>query len=306
MKEKAKVLAKKVLPEHLIEEVRRYRKSSDGERRLFPKLAASVRVTNTASSATFSQAVGSHRFLFVCGLHRSGTSLLSQTLSTHPLISGFHNTGVPEDEGQHLQSLFSPAKVYGGPGKFGFAPEAHLTETSDLVTADNAAKLFWEWSRYWDVSKPVLLEKSPPNLIRTRFLQAMFPQYYFIVIMRHPLAVAFATRKWSGSSLESLISHWVACHHIFDLDREHLKNLYVMNYEHLISCPTESFTSICKFLNISYDLRVPRVDSGVNQRYFEMWSDLQHDPASADMVSRLERRYGDAVRSYGYRLDDPR
>jgi len=299
MKRKVKALAKKVLPRRLIEGMRSSRRPRKGECCLFP--GQGVFAKGRMDSP---QAVGSRRFLFVCGLHRSGTSLLSHTLSTHPLISGFHNTGVSEDEGQHLQSLFPPAKFYGGPGKFGFAPEAHLTETSDLVTADNAAKLFLEWSRYWDLSKPLLLEKSPPNLIRTRFLQAMFPHSYFIVIIRHPIAVALATRKWSRSRLDSLISHWVTCHHIFDLDRVHVKNLYVINYELLVSCPTETFTSVCKFLNISHELQVPRVDSRVNERYFEIWSDMRRDPAAANMVSLIERRYGKAIRSYGYRLDN--
>jgi hypothetical protein len=66
------------------------------------------------------------------------------------------------------------------------------------VTPENRQKLFEEWSRYWDVSKPYLLEKSPPNLIRTRFLQAMFPSSYFVVLLRHPIPVALATQPWGA------------------------------------------------------------------------------------------------------------
>ena len=50
--------------------------------------------------------------------------------------------------------------------------------------------MYAEWRRYWDVSKPILVEKSPRHIIMTRLLQHWFgaDQTFFIVIMRHPLA----------------------------------------------------------------------------------------------------------------------
>ena len=63
------------------------------------------------------------------------------------------------------------------------APAARLNEHSPLATADNAQKIFREWSRYWDLEKPYLLEKSPPNpsassgqaLSRAAFCKPSFP-----------------------------------------------------------------------------------------------------------------------------------
>jgi len=75
-----------------------------------------------------------HRLVFLAGLHRSGTTLLARLLAAHPEISGFSETGVPADEGQHLQGVYPAAREYGGPGRFGFAPESHVTETSPLVS----------------------------------------------------------------------------------------------------------------------------------------------------------------------------
>ena len=46
--------------------------------------------------------------VFVGGLHRSGTSLVHRCLASHPAVSGFSDTGVPEDEGQHLQTVYPP------------------------------------------------------------------------------------------------------------------------------------------------------------------------------------------------------
>ena len=56
-----------------------------------------------------------HRFVFLAGLHRSGTTLLARLLAAHPEISGFSETGVPADEGQHLQGVYPAAREYGGP-----------------------------------------------------------------------------------------------------------------------------------------------------------------------------------------------
>ncbi len=40
------------------------------------------------------------------------------------------------------------------------------------------------------------------------FLQAMFPESRFVVLTRHPIAVAIATSKWTRSSLPRMIEHW--------------------------------------------------------------------------------------------------
>jgi hypothetical protein len=58
---------------------------------------------------------------------------------------GFKDTGVIEDEGQFLQDVYLIGKIYGGPGRFGFDPRAHLTQTSALLTPENALKLRQSW-----------------------------------------------------------------------------------------------------------------------------------------------------------------
>ena len=62
-------------------------------------------------------------FIFVCGLHRSGTSVLHRAIRAHPDISGIDGTKSPEDEGQHLQSVYLPGGKFGGPGAFALAAD---------------------------------------------------------------------------------------------------------------------------------------------------------------------------------------
>jgi hypothetical protein len=244
-----------------------------------------------------------HKFVFLCGLHRSGTSPLFRILQQHPEVSGFRNTGVPEDEGQHLQTVFPAAKVFGGPGCFGFAEEAHLTEESALITAENKEKLFAEWSNHWDLSKPYLLEKSPPTLIRTRFFQAFFPNSYFIVILRHPIAVSLATVKWAALGLDKLIEHWLHCHRLFELDRPHLRRVRVIRYEDLIRSAESELGGIHRFLGLAPHSVAP-LDPAGNDRYFSEWQNLSVDPKGRELFREIVAKYEERVRSYGYSLVD--
>ena len=244
----------------------------------------------------------SHKFIFLCGLHRSGTSPLFRLLREHPEISGFRDTGVPEEEGQHLQNVFLPASAYGGPGQFGFTDEAHLTEKSALISDENRERLFAQWARYWDVSKPYLMEKSPPNLIRTRFLQALFPESYFVVLYRHPIAASFATRKWSSNSLELLFEHWVRCHALFEEDRPYLRRVHVLKYENLIRDTSGEITKICEFVGLPGHCCSPLNREG-NSTYFAMWQDFMSGSANPE-AGHIVSKYESEVRRHGYSLVD--
>jgi hypothetical protein len=244
-----------------------------------------------------------YKFIFLCGLHRSGTSPLFRILREHPQISGFRDTGVPEDEGQHLQTVFPAATAYGGPGRFGFIEEAYLTEESALITLANRQRLFEEWSKHWDLTKPCLLEKSPPNLIRTRFLQAVFPGSYFIVISRHPIAVSFATSKWARSSLESLMKHWLHCHRLFELDRPHLRHVRVIKYEDLIRSTETELKEIYEFLGLARHSAPPLNPAG-NDRYFSAWRKLSVETDGRALFHEIVAKYEERIRPYGYSLLD--
>ena len=56
-----------------------------------------------------------HVHVFIGGVHRSGTTLVGRLLAEHDGASGFADTGVPADEGQHLQSVYAPARAFGDP-----------------------------------------------------------------------------------------------------------------------------------------------------------------------------------------------
>jgi hypothetical protein len=245
-----------------------------------------------------------HRFVFLAGLHRSGTTLLARLLAAHPEVSGFSGTDVPADEGQHLQTVYPAAKVWGGPGRFGFAEEAHFTE--EQATEEKARTLFEEWSAHWDLGRPVLLEKSPPNLLKARFLQALFPGSSFVVVWRHPIPVSLATAKWRRTRRYGrLLEHWLRCHEIFEKDRPQLERLHVIRYEDLVREPEATLRGVFEFLGLDPIPSAEPVEAGANERYFEQWRALKRDPRMRVYLDLASLRYERRARRFGYSLLRP-
>jgi hypothetical protein len=250
--------------------------------------------------------VAGKRLVFVAGLHRSGTTPLAKVLADHPGIAGLSGTPATEDEGQHLQDVYPVARAYGGPGRFALDPAAHLTESSPLVTPENRERLLAAWAPYWDLSKPVLVEKSPPNLVMTRFLQALFPDAYHVVVVRHPVVVSLSTKKWTRTtSLHGLMRHWFAAHDVFRADAPQVKRLLVISYEALTARPEETLAQVGDFLDLSTPIPAGGIRPDRSTAYEQAWDAM----AAGSILDRgrrrrIERDFADRAATYGYRLDD--
>lgn len=238
------------------------------------------------------------------------------------------NTGTIEDEGQNVQRVYPTAGELGGPGRFGFDPGAHRTETSNLLTPENVANLKASWERYWDGAKSICVEKTPANLVMTRFLQAAFPNSYFVVIRRHPVPVAMASQKWkfNVTSLDNLFKHWLHCAALFEGDRQYLKRVYELRYEDYVENQDKYHEEIAAFIGTRVPeppeqdtyryvkqwrnptgLRVPekameKASAIHNQKYLDQWCKLLTDSPFKTYYRYLARKYEFEFRRYDYSL----
>lgn len=232
--------------------------------------------------------------LFICGLHRSGTSALHEILKMHPLVTGFSGTGKPKDEGQHLQSVMGVDGDYGGPGAFCFDPNARLTEAHLEAYAERLPDLMSSWERLWSLDRPIRVEKSPPNLIRSRFLQAAFSDARFVFIVRHPLAVARATRKWSHDPEERLFRHWLQAHRIAAEDAPLTKKSCCVRYEDLAADLAGTLERIWLLSDVPSVSVSAENFSDHNPNYLETGADFHLDEEEQALLSR-----------FGYQMTPP-
>jgi len=268
----------------------------------------------TAGRVALGAAPDPGRVVLVGGLHRSGTTPLARALATHPQVSGFAGTGVPHDEGQHLQDVYPRAKVHGGSGRFARSAAAHLTEGSPLATPDAGARLLASWAPHWDASRPVLLEKSPPDMVMGRFLQQVLPGSALVVVVRHPVVVALSTKKWRSAlssdprrheRLSALVEHWVLAHRTLLADLPALRRAHVLHYEDLVRDPAPVLARLQAFLGLDGPVPAGSLSAARSTRYERRWEELAAwwRPGHGQR-RQVEERWAPEAARWGYRLDD--
>jgi hypothetical protein len=104
-----------------------------------------------------------------------------------------------------------------GIGSYALAASSRLGSSHPLVSRESALALFDEWSSYWDLRRPVLLEKSPSNALTCGMLGALWAAVHsrarFVFLTRHPIMQSLAMEALTNHgdlATEQLVDHWVA------------------------------------------------------------------------------------------------
>ncbi len=182
-------------------------------------------------------------WLFILGPNNSGTTLLSNLLQEHPEIRG-----LPK-EGHHLtKGLPCPFRIDAVRLWSLQLDVFRWTEEDDVWPADRAK---FDWARHYPRRSGYLLEKSPPNTIRSRWLQRYFRPAKFVSIVRHPYATCEGIRRRMDCDIETAARHWATCMEILLTDLEKLDQSFFFTYEELTGEPEGTLTRMEKFLNLA-------------------------------------------------------
>ncbi len=161
-----------------------------------------------------------------------------------------------------------------------------------------------QWAaRFNDPHKPLLLEKSPPNTVRLRWLQNNFKNAFFIGIHRNGYAVAEGIRRKVGHPVHLGARQWANANAILLEDFEKLNNKLLISYERLTEKPEEVINEICDFLNI------PPLDKKHLEATFKIHGQvmnidnmniISHKNLSDEDQRIIEAEAGEMLRRLGY------
>jgi hypothetical protein len=104
------------------------------------------------------------------------------------------------------------------------------------------------WDRYWDHSRPILVEKSPPNLIRTQAIRAHFQPVRFLVMVRNPYAHCEGLMRRNGWDAQRAARFSARCLRQQMENSLELADSLSFTYEELVADPAAMARRIREFL----------------------------------------------------------
>ena len=195
-----------------------------------------------------------HKYLFILSPPFCGSTLLTQLISSSANVSC--NNNIDTREGQTL-----PWAI-------------------DLMFQDNRwnkdTTLPWKkikniWHKYWDLSKPILLEKSPPNIMRTKEIRKNFSPISFICMVRNPYAQCESIIRRNGKSVAYAAKFALKCLEYQKLNIKNEKNLLFFTYEELCENTKEVTNNIISFISELKDIKSEKKLKHITLKQKKKW-----------------------------------
>lgn len=124
--------------------------------------------------------------IFVLGLQRSGSTLVEQILSSHPLIEGTTELAIIQQQWERLARLARAS----GRGTF-----EHLSALDSGALADMGAEFIERARAFRLTDRPFFIDKQPGNWMSLTLIRLTLPNARIIDARRHPMACGFSNFK---------------------------------------------------------------------------------------------------------------
>jgi hypothetical protein len=227
-------------------------------------------------------------YLFILAPPFSGSTLLTRLLATSSHVSVNNNLGTCE--GQQLPEL-----------------KAMLWERDSGSKYDSATGYDWAfiksvWHRYWNPSKEILVEKSPPNIARFTQLQDHFLPACFIIMVRNPYAQceSHIKRKNLDGNVSAIAAFVIHCLRLQKINQEMEGQKLSFTYEALVKDPGDLKTRLANFLPQLRDIRMSLKTTPIQDRNDEQISHLSVD--QIQQINVVFEKNQDILTYFGYQI----
>ena len=242
--------------------------------------------------------------LFIIGIGRSGSTILSKTLGSHPdcidnpeipLFSFFYKAlrnNRFNSERNYLVVRFINAMKRRHPGHpwqiqteevaripSGLDYFSFMNQLSTLFTSDSTSEKNTQ-GRQW------IIDKNPVNTLHAHHFLKEYPQTKAIFLVRDPRANV-ASRMQSVNSVHGRNNHWILNairwkrynRRFYHLKRDYESQIYLLRYEQFVTHPQQTIDELYAFLGLS-PMKIDEVAT---------LNSLGYDEANA----RLNKKYVD-------------
>ena len=228
-----------------------YKKNNEFKKEKVVKLFSSL--TNSFKNFDFKKKFESSneekKIIFVCGLPRSGTTLIEQILSSHSKVSG---------QGELEYLPWGLIDTYIKEEKFD-----KQTFDNDILKNNNSlAKAYFNRLKFHEVDKNIIVDKNPVNFQYMGFINTCFPSAKIILTQRNPKDVCFSifrnnftssNMNWTFSESD-IVDYYELYKKITNFWKEKIKkDIYEINYENLISDNENEVRKLLQFCGLKFE-----------------------------------------------------
>jgi tetratricopeptide (TPR) repeat protein len=220
-------------------------------------------------AGSFQSPVAQHVFLL--GFPRSGTTLLGQVLSSHPMIETMEECSCLDDAHPFVLE------------------EGGLDQ---LAALDGAALDHYReayWRRVAEAgavpSRPVFIDKLPLNSVLLCLVAKLFPDAKVLFAVRDPRDVVFScfrrqfgmnAQMYELNTLESTAIYYDAVQRLCDIYQDMLPlDITFARHEDLVANFAQEAQRLCAFLGLEYDARMQQFASRAKAKFIDTPSAAQ-------------------------------
>ena len=219
-----------------------------------------------------------HKYLFILSPPFCGSTLLNQLISTSKNVSCNNNIGTREGQ--------------------------TLPEVRNIMFENNRwdknVSLPWKriktvWHKYWDLSKPILLDKSTPNIMRVNNIKEFFNPVSFICMVRNPYAQCEGIIRRNGKSAEFAAKFALNCLQYQKTNLESEKNLLFFTYEELCENKNHVVNKIILFMP---DLKDIKSEQKFKAHNFKTSDKMKITNLNDEKIAKLSQKQLKTINSY--------